>query len=1310
MTPVITQSQAQTDATTAQTAYDSAVSGYTTSAQGIVGGYESAMQGHYSDFSNNVTTLGGSYDTALQGIQNTHSTNVGALQTGFAGIVAGFVTGLEGSYASSEGTYNSATNGHYNTYSSAVALIESGLNSLVAAADGLLNSATTAAYNQFSGTESTASGQFDTDLATADGNYNTAVAGHDAWLQGQEASAFSAYETLTDDSPTGALGVYNSTESTEAVTRDGVLNAYPSTSYDPGSVSSIDFDALWNSALSGVQSSLTTAETQFQTNIDIANSTYDTGMSNAASTYSSMMVIADAALDGAYLAADGIYNTNTSSDYADYDSAVNGPGGIEETWQGAINLADSTYYTNVGIAMATYDSTVQGAQTILDSDIAAAYQKFDDWLNGNLVVNGAALGQSITTLFERTQTIDTSTTPPTVTWETASRIEWGPTAGTAFVTEFVKKPTIPPDYVLRNTLFATSGSVTTITERYDPPTNGTGLSPGLQQAHSAVLTPAHNNPWELAKVARTEFYIQELNGYYDQYTLDLATAWQTYDGAVVAANDGFNTTLYGDPTGMTVAASSPADIFYSALSGAADAFSLGEHGVMDTYNTNMDGYWMAEMQYWEDMMNGLPGTPPNPDDPAQFAKDYYVDTTALDINYAAATGAAWTGWVSAQVGADTTRDNAIINAEYQLGLDSANAGNDLTTNQIAAEDSYAKDMIDIDADYAIAVTEKSAEVSGDIADAELNFELAEHTAGQTAGKAINLEEKDREDDYADADEVRAEALSLEDENLANDLAGEEETPQNSYAGADSDWLSDEAAANIASTTIAAAATSSFLTGLVGAEVAYITAAAPLITSATQAFNGLVDAAYVAAFPGDAGQVAVSGAWTIYYNQMATAAQTAITAEASAFQGYINGMAGDIQTTMNNVAGESTQLATDQGNAITGYVSIVAAAATMQTSQLAAAGVAWVDSVATDYKNAVQSTTSAWLQMADDGVDAAKALADDYSNFWNGFVHNYLGAAVPHETAVINEDRQAAKDADTELTILAQGVAAEQHNLTLDDLNEWLSAALGLSPLDAAVINAWATLESAWSIVSAWDTHTETAAAPLSDFAYGYPGGTGPISGLNHAFDLAGGDISVLMAAALAATGYSEQSDTWYLSRLNLYYSLGVRDVDVLWQMISRDYIRSDPDNDWKWDAEDDAEEMIEAFYDFISDPTLPTDHGATLTFGGHTGDGSAVSHFFGGAAWEGFAEGGRPAQLAFESLTLFGSDAWSDTGYAFAGAQFSDLLDTSDARARGILEKFAAGKVKLSSLLGPSVPPNTISGAWGYVGEFETRLTEIFGP
>lgn len=1103
-TPVITQVQAQTDVNNAQAAFTSAETAYTTASQTIISAHDSAMTGHSTDFTNNVTSLGTIFDTAVMGIEAVHTLNVQTLQAGFDALVAGFESTLTANNSTSENTYTTVTAGHSSTFDSAVATIEAGLNATITAADTILDSAVAAATSLFNSTESTASGQYDSDLASADGVYETAVNGHDSWLQSQESAAFAAYDALAGDNPTGALGIYNATETTEAGIRDGVLSSYPNTTYDPSSVSSIDFDALWNIALSGVQTGLTAAETAYETAVTSAETAYQAGMNNASSTYSAMMTTADSNRDAAYAAADAVYNANTSVDWNDYETAVNGPGGIEETWQNSINAADAVYNSAVTAATSTYDSTVQAAQATLDAAIAAAHQEFDDWLNGNQP------GQTVTATFTRTQTIDSSTSPPTVSWSTSSRVEWSPTEGTSTQSEFAKEPPVPAGYTLISTVPLTVGPITTITETYAAPPGGIGTG------GATTLTPAHNNPWELAKIARTEFYIEEQNAYYDQYLVDMNAAQVAYDGAVASANTAYNMAVYGNATGGTASPGSPAEAFNNALTSAANAFSNGEQSAMTTYNTSMDGYYQAEMQYWEDMMNGLPATPPNPNDPAQFAKDYYVTTTALDVNYAVATGAAWTGWVAAQVAADTTRDNAIINATYQLGVDQANAANVLVTSQIAAEDVYAVDMINIGADYAIAVNEKSADIEGDIVNAETNFELAEHAAAQIAGKAVNLAEKDRAHDYADADETRAEALALEDEDLANDLAVEEEIRQNAYAAGEATWLLDEAAAHIASTSIAAAATSSFLTGLAGADFLYLTTAAPLITTATQAFNNLVDADYVAAFPGDADQAAVSGAWTSFFNAMAIAAQTAITTEASAYQAYINGMAADIQTAMNNMAGEATVLAGSYGAALVNLVSTVGSAATLHTSQAAAAGVVWVDTVATDVKNSEKSAANAWLVMADAGVDALKTLADDFSNHWNSFAHSYLGAAAAHGTNLINEDRLAATNASGELTTLAQGVAAEQHDRNLDALNEWLSAALALSPLDDALVNAWAVMESAWSIFYASDTHATTAAAPLSDFGSSYPSGASPMSGINHTFDLAANDDEVAMQAAVAA--------------------------------------------------------------------------------------------------------------------------------------------------------------------------------------------------
>jgi hypothetical protein len=152
------------------------------------------------------------------------------------------------------------------------------------------------------------------------------------------------------------------------------------------------------------------------------------------------------------------------------------------------------------------------------------------------------VGESCGGFWTRTKTTDATTSPASVIWETGSRVEWSPTEGTSTQSQFKKEPPIPEGYSLVSTVTTTTGSVTTVKETYSAPAGGIGGG-----------STARNNPWELAKVARAAFFVAELNEYYDQYIVAMNTAQVAYDGAVVAANNGFNTTLYGDPTGATTA-------------------------------------------------------------------------------------------------------------------------------------------------------------------------------------------------------------------------------------------------------------------------------------------------------------------------------------------------------------------------------------------------------------------------------------------------------------------------------------------------------------------------------------------------------------------------------------------------------------------------------------------------------------------------------------------------------------------------------------------------------------------------------------
>ncbi len=96
---------------------------------------------------------------------------------------------------------------------------------------------------------------------------------------------------------------------------------------------------------------------------------------------------------------------------------------------------------------------------------------------------------------------------------------------------------------------------------------------------------------------------------------------------------------------------------------------------------------------------------------------------------------AWVAWVSAEVAADTVREQEIINAQHDYGVTQANAGLQLAQQAITAEDSAAKGIIDIDADFAIAQVAKEGEVAAQIADADLVRAQSLNAAAETLALA-----------------------------------------------------------------------------------------------------------------------------------------------------------------------------------------------------------------------------------------------------------------------------------------------------------------------------------------------------------------------------------------------------------------------------------------------------------------------------------------------------------------------------------------------------------------------------------------------
>jgi RHS repeat-associated protein len=191
-------------------------------------------------------------------------------------------------------------------------------------------------------------------------------------------------------------------------------------------------------------------------------------------------------------------------------------------------------------------------------------------------------------------------------------------------------------------------------------------------------------------------------------------------------------------------------------------------------------------------------------------------------------------------------------------------------------------------------------------------------------------------------------------------------------------------------------------------------------------------------------------------------------------------------------------------------------------------------------------------------------------------------------------------------------------------------------------------------------------------------------------------------------GLSELSAAQYRTFIEGRLNAGVTGINDLWNDTLNHYLANDPETDLCWDCEDDMEEIFEAFYKIFSDPTGPHNHGAGINAGVHTGDGSAVSHFFGGAAFQASFNAGALAQDTFEQIGGQAGDWQSDTAYGHAGAGFADHFDTwSEAECRRRVREFTTGLRSITGLLGPTPPANTAQGMQNYLNTFQQSLQPL---
>ena len=105
-------------------------------------------------------------------------------------------------------------------------------------------------------------------------------------------------------------------------------------------------------------------------------------------------------------------------------------------------------------------------------------------------------------------------------------------------------------------------------------------------------------------------------------------------------------------------------------------------------------------------------------------------------------------------------------------MDVTAAGTTLANSVIGAEDGAAKDLIDIEADRSIAMTEKSADIEQKKANAQQTFELNEHGAAESLALQGNIEQNKLDKAINGAEATRTQGIAAESNDLTKDERGQ----------------------------------------------------------------------------------------------------------------------------------------------------------------------------------------------------------------------------------------------------------------------------------------------------------------------------------------------------------------------------------------------------------------------------------------------------------------------------------------------------------------------------------------------------------
>lgn len=473
----------------------------------------------------------------------------------------------------------------------------------------------------------------------------------------------------------------------------------------------------------------------------------------------------------------------------------------------------------------------------------------------------------------------------------------------------------------------------------------------------------------------------------------------------------------------------------------------------------------------------------------QAKKDYFVNVAAADVTRINQSWQGYVNYVIAERTADTTRDQAIINATFQRADQMLDNTHEAVSGEIDAAGKLASAVIDIASQYAIDAMSKYLKMVGDIGTATKNIEITEHGAAETFRTSLNAAEQQYDYEYAAALETFTNQEAGAAQTLWQAYATEDESWNNSMADAERDWIQSESTAGTQFVQNVTTERQTLASNELGEYVSYVgNVAGEVVNWATNVGSAFVG--FVTTGSTDPALATVAGAWQQFWNESTSADQTFASAAAAAFQNYGNqtaaaeknaedNIAAADKLRRDNIADDTVHYVTAVAAAQRGYEFAMSGAMVTEAAQEATADCAFIEGDA----DAVETRENALAAAEHAHADAATNAA-----------YQLLTSALPAAQAKFNNETNAKAAADkttasAEIALLhSEADAKYQHDKA--DLLSAKVTALGLASADDPLYITFAKLMKSNEVFAAVMNVVTLEGQALDVFANLFVGGGG----------------------------------------------------------------------------------------------------------------------------------------------------------------------------------------------------------------------------